>query len=401
MGLTMSSPCWLNKSVIYQVLIDRFFCGEGAKERDCVPPDDQPVFCGGNLQGVAEKLDYLEELGITALWLSPFARTASYHGYHTTDFFAVEDHFGGFAGLYKLVRAARARGIRLIMDFVPNHVHETHPWFLDAKNSPHSHYRDWFYWLRHGDYLKFLNFAELPKLNLDHPEARETLIQAAQFWLDQGIDGFRLDHVIGPSLDFWIEFRRRLKEHRSDTVLFGEAYFWGIPPGCLSTLCLPHKWKYLLMQQLGIDVFDATMREYVEVFDGLLDFTFQKILKTEVALARQKQSDAYIQDKLDSHYSRFPEQCALLSFLDNHDMDRFLFNAGGDKARLLRALEIQFKQKSTPILYYGTETGMSQKAPARGYHGDLQVRRMMDWDHPDPQIGRACRNLIQEWKSRP
>jgi glycosidase len=395
-----TAASWIGDSVLYQIFIDRFSRSNPSDNPHAPAPDSQPVFCGGTLQGVELKLEHLADLGVNAIWLSPFTDTPAYHGYHVTDFFIVEERFGGFTGLRSLIKTAKSHGLRVMMDFVPNHVHETHPWFIEAKRNPKSRYRDWFFWQSNGDYLKFLDFGELPKLNLDHPDARATIIQAATFWLDEGLDGFRLDHALGPSMDFWGEFRRKIKQHRPDAALLAEVWFKGIRPKCLTTLGLPHRWRHSLLERLGFDVLDSTMKEYARVFDGLLDFSFQEILKREVAHARHHRTDEEIQKLLDRHYARFPSQCSLVSFLDNHDMNRFLFEAGDDKQRLIRALKLQFAQPQPPVLYYGTEIGMSQSGPIHGPHGDLQARRMMDWAHPDLEIQNLCRDLIQQWKVR-
>jgi glycosidase len=392
----MKNPGWLQRAVIYQVFIDRFLQGGSHRLRKGSPPEGKPVFCGGNLQGVAEKLDYLSDLGINTIWLSPFTQTVAYHGYHVTDFFRVEKRFGGQNGLQTLVKTARAHGIRLIMDFVPNHVHVTHPWFQEAKRNKRSPYRHWFYWQRNGDYLKFFGVDEMPKLNLDHPEARKEIIRAAKHWMDQGIDGFRLDFALGPSLDFWREFRDQLKRHDKEVALIAEVYFWRIQRQFLPTINLPDKSFYFLAQQLGLDAMSAAMKEYAEVFDGLLDFTFQKLLRVFVANNKRKMSSAQIQEMLDQHYAGFPDDCSLVSFLDNHDMNRFLFEARGDKARLKRAMEIQFAQRCPPVIYYGTELGMSQTAPVRGNYGDLQARRMMTWQSRDRSIFNLYKRLIQK-----
>lgn len=399
----MSNSEWLGKSVIYQVFIDRFFrAGRGAF-RGKTPAEEQtpPAFCGGNLQGVAAKMDYLSELGVDALWLTPFHPTAAYHGYHVTDFHNVAVQFGGLAGFKTLVNAAKSRGIRLIMDFVANHVHETHPWFVEAKRHQRSPYRDWFYWLRHGDYLKFLNYKELPKLNLDHPAARDEMIGAAKHWLDQGIDGFRLDHALGPSMEFWREFRRQIKQHSRSCALIGEVWLQGINGQMLPTLSLPQKRFYCMACEGGFDMQEEAMREYAEVFDGLLDFQFQKILKTFVARAKWPVASAKIQNLLDRHYAGFPLQCQLLSFLDNHDMNRFLFEAGGDKTRLRKAVEMQFAQKQPPVIYYGDEIGMNQPASIHEQsYGDRHARCMMEWQQPDHAIFSWYKCQIRKWKAR-
>ena len=393
----MSQGDWLQRAVIYHIFIDRFFRGGSVEHHQKSPEDGKPVFCGGNLQGVAEKLDYLLDLGINTIWLSPFNRTTAYHGYHVTDFFTVEERFGGEVGFQRLVKAARSHHIRLIMDFVPNHVHRDHPWFQQARADKTSRYRDWFYWRKNGDYLKYLDVAELPKLNLDHPEARDQMIKVAKHWLDQGIDGFRLDHALGPSIGFWREFRRAVKAQKPEAVLIGEIAFWGIQQQHLATLRLPRKQHHFQIQQLGFDVLQATMREYARVFDGVLDFYFQKVMEL-VAKSRRRIPTALIQEMLDPHYASFPKSCSLLSFLDNHDMDRFLFEAGDSHTRLQQAAEIQFAQPSPPIIYYGTEVGMSQANRISGDHGDLEARRMMIWKDRDQALFKTYQRLIREWK---
>src|SRR5580658_3710166 len=102
----MKNSEWLQRSVLYHVFIDRFV--QGGKRSHSNPPERKPVFCGGNLQGVAQKLDHLSDLGINAIWLSPFTKTAAYHGYHVTDFLRVDERFGGQKGLQTLVKAAHA-----------------------------------------------------------------------------------------------------------------------------------------------------------------------------------------------------------------------------------------------------------------------------------------------------
>ena len=399
----MKNPEWLRTAVTYQVLIDRFFRGRQQGQEGDTASEEAPVFCGGNLHGVAEKLDYLVDLGVNAIWLSPFTQGPSeptaYHGYHATDLLTVDPRFGGLEGLRILVEAARSRGIRLIMDFVANHVHREHPWFQKAlANDPR--YRPWFCWQPNGDYLKFLDVAELPKLNLDNRETRDEVINAAKHWLDQGIDGLRLDHALGPSLDFWLEFRRALKRHKPEVALIGEVYFRGVKRGHLATIRVPNKRLYFLAQQVGFDVSAGTMREYVDVFDGLLDFEFQNLLKIHVARKKHPTPEYEIQEMLDRHYASFPGDCALLSFLDNHDMNRFLFEARGDKARLSKAVEIQFAQSSPPVIYYGTEAGLGQNGPVRGDYGDLRARRLMAWEHQDRELLELYQKAISEWKRR-
>ena len=394
----MSAPEWIWQAVIYQVFIDRF-CRPGGWERRGRKPDaDQPEFCGGNLEGIRERLDYIAELGANTIWLSPFNRTAAYHGYHIADFFGVDPRFGGERALAALVRDARARGIRLIMDFVPNHVHVSHPFFQAALKDRRSRYRRWFYFNRRGGYLRYLDFDELPKLNLDHPEARVHLMAAAKHWLDRGIDGLRLDHALGPSMHFWRAFRETIKAQHPQAALIGEVCYWGVERRHLATLRLPHKQFYFAAQELGFDVLDAILREYAEVLDGLLDFQFQRILRRFVANSAHRLPTAQIRQMLEDHYAHFPRGCCLPSFLDNHDLNRFLFEAGGDEPKLRRALEIQFSQAQPPIIYYGTEAGMSQTSTVEGSHGDLRARQLMHWPARKGKLFQFYQELISERK---
>ncbi len=389
------SPWW-HEAVFYQVLVDRFR-RFGAEEPLRDP--SLPGFCGGNLRGVVERLDYLRSLGITALWLSPIQCTASYHGYHITDYQRVEKRFGGMASFRALLRAAKP-DIRIVLDWVPNHLHRTHPFFQEALRSKRSRYRDWFYFDRHGDHLSFLDVSELPKLNLDHPDARRYMIDCAKSWLDLGVDGFRLDHVLGPSMEFWHTFRAEVKQHKPTTYLVGEALFMGIQRKDLRTLRMPRKRQCFEAAVRGHSVADRVQLEYAGVFDGLLDFGFQEILLTQVAHARQKPGTAQLQARLDEHYRQFPPGLSLPSFLDNHDLNRFLFEAKGDRTRLMQAAEIQFQQAQPPIIYYGTEAGMTQDRASDALNGGLPARQWMTWTHPDPELLEFYTDLICERKRR-
>jgi glycosidase len=224
------------------------------------------------------------------------------------------------------------------------------------------------------------------------------MIECSLRWLDFGIDGFRLDHAPGPSLGFWREFHAAVKRHNPAAFLVGEATFMGLKRNCLNTLQTPHKHRYFLDAQRGVPVADAIMREYAGVFDGLLDFQFQQTLKDNVATARTRPASRTVQRRLDAHYAAFPAGCTLPSFLDNHDMNRFLFEARNQKTRLKAAAEIQFRQKPPPIIYYGTEVGMSQTQDVAGPHGDLEARGLMPWQHQDLELLEFYTDLIRKRK---
>ncbi len=390
----VESPMWWNDAVFYQILVDRFRrAGSDTLRGDPMKPE----FCGGNLRGVIEALPYLSNLGIDALWLSPIQPTAAYHGYHMTDLERVERRFGGKASFKALLRAARP-DFRIIMDFVPNHVHCTHPLFAEARRRKNSRYRDWFFFDDKGGYLCFLNFCELPKLNLNNPETRRYVIDCALHWLEMGVDGFRLDHVLGPSMSFWKAFHKEVKNRFPDTYLLGEALFLGIGGPHMKTLGLPHKRRHLQKEKRGESVADDIMLEYRNVLDGVLDFGFREIMVHEVAHAKQMPSKKHVQGMLNEHYAKFPDGFSLPSFLDNHDINRFMFEAGDRIGRLKLAAEIQFSQKQPPIIYYGTEAGMSQIRDTWGPHADLNARQPMPWNNPDPELHEFYTNLIRKYR---
>jgi glycosidase len=393
--MSISGVEWFQDAIIYHIFIDRFSRG---KEKDTEEVDaKKPVFCGGNIRGIIERLDYIEDLGANTIWLSPFNSTSAYHGYHITDFFEVDERFGTREDIKELIQKAKERKIRMIMDFVPNHCSYKHPYFKEAQKDKNSSYYNWFYFNKWPEkYLCFLSFKELPKLNLDYPPVKNHIIEAAKHWLDFGFDGFRLDHVIGPSHDFWEDFRREIKKDFPKVVLVGEICGLGeinpISFKDLRTVKTKNKFfKRLLRAE------DWTMRSYVQVLDGALDFTFQGILKKYM-----NSKKTCLESKLKKHYDKFPKNFLLPNFLDNHDMNRFLFEMKEDKEKLKKAARIQFAQSQPVIIYYGTEVGLSQKRDIASIsdHGDLEARKMMPWDKnkQDGELLEFYKKLILEKK---
>jgi glycosidase len=386
------SSAWLQNAVIYHILIDRF-AGCDPQRRDY---DD---FCGGTLSGVRSKLDYLTSLGVDALWLSPFCRTVSYHGYAVTDFMSVEPRFGAMEDLKGLIDDAHSRGIRVIADFVCNHCSSQHPFFIEAQRDKQSQYNPWFTFKRWpGEYLSFLHHKDLPKLNLAHPPAQEHILEAALQWLRLGVDGFRLDHVVGVKHSFWQLFRRRIKKDFPDAALIGEAWLDWVAKGDLRTIHLRHK----LLHYLFGSPPEAIYREYLGELDGVLDFAVHKLICRCIADRAAPPDSGALALALHSHYAQFPEGFLLPTFLDNHDMDRFLFVCGNDKERLKLAAQTIFALSQAVVLYYGTEAGMSQ---AHSVHfGSVSAhgvaRQPMPWGKLDADLFDFFRELIAQKKGR-
>jgi len=349
---------------------------------------------GGNLTGVSDRLSYLKDLGINTIWLSPVYKNTAYHGYHITDFYSTDKRFGTEQELTELIRKAHYLNIRVLLDFVPNHCSWKHPFFVKALRDRKSPYRKWFYFNNFNNrYACFLHFHDLPKINLDYAPARDHITGAARHWLSLGIDGFRLDHVIGPSHAFWKYFRKEIRQARPDTVLIGEAWLDGINFNMLKTINIRHKYLRWLFNLNTWDI----QHEYTDEMDGVLDFFFRHRITEYIAW---KEDPALYDQKLRSvlldHYRHFPRDYYLPSFVENHDMNRFLFDAGQSRDKLKAALKLQFSLPQPPILYYGTETGLSHDEPVshKIHFSDVHARKPMPWEDLDYDLIDYCRELI-------
>ncbi|MCK4332986.1 MAG: hypothetical protein KAV40_05340 [Thermoplasmatales archaeon] len=381
---------WFKNAIIYHIIIDRFAGFDSADNWD------KSTFLGGNIRGIIKKLPYLNDLGITTIWISPFYKTSAYHGYHITDFYQVDPHFGTLEDIKDIINAVHEHDMHIIADFVPNHCSRKHPFFKDAQTEKSSPYYDWFYFTKWpNEYLGFLNVKEIPKINLNNQQAREHMINAAKFWLSLGFDGFRLDHVIGPSHSFWKQFRKEIKDKYPNTVLIGEAWMMGIKRSELKTIQIKNK----LLKWLFGTASDNLLKEYIEELDGVLDFKVQELIKNYVA--NPYSSKQTFNKNIKRHFARFPDSYLLPNFLDNHDMDRFLFQCGNDKEKFKAAAQIQFSLDQPSIIYYGTETGMTQTNSMWNIplYGDLQARQPMNWKKQDTELVEFYKKLIEQKKN--
>lgn len=381
---------WFRDAIVYHILIDRF-----AGYNENINPMD-PGFMGGNLKGIVEQLPYLKDLGINTLWLSPVFKNTGYHGYHIVDFFETDSRFGSLNDLKELISKAHKHNIRVLLDFVANHCSHHHPYFKEALADKTSVYRKWFFFNRFSNtHLGFLHFSDLPKINLDYPPARKHIIDSAKFWLSMGFDGFRLDHAVGPGHNFWQEFKREIKGLNPEAVLIGEAWLEGVSLGMLRTLRIKRKYLRWLMKLEPWSV----EKEYIGEFDGVLDFFFRHRI-TEF-IAWKENPDAYTSElikQMSHHYHRFPPDYYLPSFIDNHDMNRFLFDAGQNREKLKKALEFQFSLPQPVVLYYGTETALSHNHEVKWDvpYSDLHARMPMPWNNLDYDMIGFTRELIRK-----
>jgi len=342
-------PDWLRGSTIYQIFVDRFADKNGEQLRGTSLRD--PI--GGNLAGITTRLPYLDELGIGCLWLSPIGPAPSYHRYDATDYFSVDPRLGTYDDLVALTTRAHELGMRVILDFVPSHMSSNHPFFLEALQNEQSPRKDWFvfYEWPHS-YRSFLEMSPtMPSIRTNSREARDYLIQSAVYWIGAGIDGIRLDHAIGHGSDFWAAFQHELTKIRPDVVTIAEA----------------------------TDTGDA-LRRYGSTLTAILDFPLARALRSTFA------ADAWDVASFESFLSAYEEYMedapGRASFLDNHDMDRFLHVAEQRSDRLALAALCILTLSQPPVIYYGTEVGMSHDHPISDTtgEGDALARQPMQWN---------------------
>ena len=201
------NPAWVEEAIVYGV-IPRLFGTPGAP-------------------AIQDKLDDLADLGVNALWLAPINATIDY-GYSVIDYFELRDNFGSKEDFKAMVHAAHEYGIRVLMDFVPNHTSNEHPYFKDTlEKGQDSPYWDFYDRDENGKYTYYFDWTHLPNLNYDHPEVRRMILEAFSYWVREfDVDGFRVDACWGVQErcpDFWPEWRRELKRIKPDLLLLAEA----------------------------------------------------------------------------------------------------------------------------------------------------------------------------------
>lgn len=325
-------PNWAREAVIYQIMPDRFYPGAGKAWRS---PKSLSGFFGGTLKGITEKLGYIAELGANVIWLTPIFPSPTHHGYDATDLFSIEPRLGTKEDLKTMLDEAHGLGMRVLLDFVPNHWSSLHPLFQEAITDRQSPRVDW-YLFKHwpDDYESFFGVKELPQINLRDPDARQHFLDAAAFWLEFGVDGYRLDYAVGPTPDFWADFRRTCVKVNPEAWTFGEV----VEPS-------------------------DSQRNFYGLLNGALDFMLLEALR-QIFAFRRWEAHQFL-TFLDRHEAYFPADFSRPSFLDNHDMNRFLWAVQNDLTGLKLAALCQFTLVGPPVIYYGTEVGLSQERDVR------------------------------------
>ncbi|NLE84163.1 MAG: hypothetical protein GX603_06590 [Chloroflexi bacterium] len=358
------APAWSKTATIYQVFVDRFNPGAG---RNWLQTDDLLKPFGGTLRGVIEKLAHIQELGFNTIWLTPIFKSPSHHGYDIIDYTQIEPRFGTEADLIELISLAHEKGMKVLLDFVANHGSDQHPAFQEGLVNKTAAESGWFTWTKWPrKYVSFYNVNTMPKFDLRFGSpARSHLLEAAQKWLKLGVDGYRLDYAAGPDRDFWVDFQRACLEINPECWTFGEV----VAPA-------------------------DQQAQFAGSLHGTLDFlTCQALRET---FATRTWDAARLAAYLQSSIEGFPAGFSRPAFIDNHDMNRFIFTAEGNLAAVHAALSLLYLLPQPPIVYYGTEFDLSQQRSIhdRGATGFDEARLAMPWGtQPLPETSALLRQL--------
>ena len=374
--LKFVAPDWVADAIFYQIFPDRF-CN-GKKSND--PPNlatwgDLPTrenFFGGDLQGILLRLDYLQSLGVNALYLNPIFQARTNHRYDTSDYFKVDPALGDNSLLKELVSQVHQRGMRIILDGVFNHCGDGFAPFQDMmKKGADSEYASWFLARSYPlstdplNYLTCGGCIYLPKLNHAHRPVREFILKVARYWLEEtDMDGWRLDVPFKIPLDFWREFRQAVKAANPQAYLVGEV------------------WREAAPWIAG------------DCFDGVTNYRLRNLVLDYVNNALDGEDFGFeLQTLLAAHG---PAARSMLNLLDSHDTPRILTTLKGDIRKLRIALTIQMTMPGAPMIYYGDEVGLLGET-------DPDCRRCMPWDEADwnKQVLKITRDLVALRRDHP
>jgi len=347
-------PAWVQDAIFYQIFPERFANGDGSNDPpnvvtwDAIPRRES--FYGGDLQGVLDHLPFLEDLGVTALYLTPVFAAGTNHKYDTSDYLSIDAAFGTTDLLRSLVAACHRRGIRVVLDAVFNHCGDGFWAFKDVVvNGATSPYADWFQSASYPiqsdppSYQTCGGAAFLPKLNLTNREVRDYLLHVTRYWIEMcDIDGWRLDVPWKAPMDFWREFRTAVKALKPDAYIVGET------------------WR------------DTANWLQGDTCDGVMNYPLRECIL-----------DYCVRDTMDAEdFDHFSTRLRTvhghadhvgLNLLGSHDTPRLLTLCAGDVRRATLSISLQFTLPGAPMVYYGDEIGLTGD-------NDPDCRRTMPWD---------------------
>lgn len=386
-GDLCTTPDWVADTIWYQIFPERF-CqqnpnGKRFVNNQWISQEDQSWFeyYGGDLAGIRSRLPYLQDLGITGIYLTPIFLSNTNHKYDTIDYWKIDPDFGDEEEMMALVEDAHQRGIRIMVDAVMNHSgFGFEPWQDVLKNGKDSSYYDWFfinkwplekqnYKTHNGDFYSFAFEAYMPKLNTNNPEVMAYFGDICKHWTkDWNVDGIRFDVGNEVSHGFIKFLHGELRKIKPDLFLLGEI------------------WHDSLAWLLG-DEYDSVMNyPFVATMNN---FWFD-----------QKQTGIDFKFNMNKGFSMYFDQVnqVLFNFLDSHDIDRAMERCKGDTQVLLQQLLVLMTMEGSPCIYYGTEIGMMGA-------GTKANRKCMPWDEIDAgkyqELTEEVKTLIRLRKEYP
>jgi len=353
----------------------------------------------GDLNGVTAKLDYLQSLGISGIWLMPINPSPSYHGYDITDYYGINPQYGNMHDFEHLLAEAHKRGIKVIMDLVINHSSNEHPWFKAAQD-PHSRYHGWYEWAGKYTDLDTLSATDanawhvpgaqragmqpagtqpylgifaptMPDLNYDNPEVRAEMVNVGRYWLRKGVDGFRLDaaqHIYDD-----------LQSDVDDPTVLQKNIVWWTQFRDGINAVNPHAYV----------VGEVTRKSAIELAPYLkpLDAVFNFPLATQLIDCARQERNLSLAVILSHTYATYSAATGGhfddAPFLSNHDQERVMSQLDDNPQHMRMAAALLLTLPGQPYIYYGEELG------TRGHKPDQAMREPMRWERTPGTHGEA------------
>ncbi len=362
--MKIQTPDWVKHAVFYQIFPDRFSIGQQPRQRllkhpsweEWGAPPTQQGYKGGDLWGVIEKLDYLKELGINAIYFTPIFQSPSNHRYHTHDYYQIDPILGGNLAFEELLAESHQRDIKVVLDGVFNHASRGFFFFNDIlENGPNSPWLDWFTiygWPLSAydgnfpaNYRGWVDNRALPVFNHNNPDVREYIMQIAEYWLKLGVDGWRLDVPFEITVEgFWQEFRDRVKAVNSEAYIVGEI--WEDASHWLDGTQFDGVMNYL---------FTGPTIAFAAGDRVIMDYVRNPSYEPYPALSAQ----GYAQ-KMEALLTLYDWEIQLtqLNLLASHDTARLLSIADGDRASVELATLLLLTYPGAVSIYYGDEVGL-------------------------------------------
>lgn len=349
---------WMQESIVYQIFPERFCNGDSSINPEYVMPWGEEKNLsyhsryGGDLKGIIDKLEYLEDLGVDVIYVTPIFKSNTAHKYNTCDYFNIDPEFGTVEVAKELVHKCHSKNIKIILDAVFNHSGDDFFAFQDLlTNQEKSKYTDWYFVdnypvnFNKGNYYTFgKNHRNMPKFNTNNREVRDYLLGVGEYWVKEiGIDGWRLDVCDEIGHDFWREFKKRIKNTKKDAVVIGE---------------IMHEANSFLKG----DQLDGIMNYPFK--NALTDFFAKRVISSEefsniLGIRRMLYMDSITRQ--------------MWNLIDSHDTKRFLTESNENINSLKLAIAFQFTYIGIPYIYYGDEIGMNGG-------DDPYNRRCMIWN---------------------